>query len=177
MTKNKIIMALKALNKKLAAQGCKAEICLYGGTAMVLAFNARLSTEDVDAVFRPKDAVRIAAESLADELGLKSDWLNDGVKGFLSRKGKFTAEDLPQFSNIQITRPTASYLLAMKCIAARVPGYDARGDRTDIIFLMKELKIGTAAKALDLVEEYYPRERILPKTQFMILECLAEMKK
>jgi hypothetical protein len=40
---------------------------------------------------------------------------------------------------------------------------------------MKELKIDTIERALDVVEEYYPRGRILPKTQYIILECLAEI--
>ena len=66
MKKEEIVEALKALNEELAAQGTNAEICLYGGTSMVLAFNARLSTEDVDAVFHPKDAVRLAAESVSE---------------------------------------------------------------------------------------------------------------
>ncbi len=176
MTKSGIIKALKALNRELAAEASKAEICLYGGTAMIFAFNARLSTKDVDAVFRPKTLVRLSAEKIADELGLARDWLNDGVKGFLSAKGSFTEEDLPQFSHIQVIAPTASYLLAMKCIAARAPGYDTKGDRADILLLMKRLKITTETEALDLVEQYYPRKMISPKTQFMILECLEEIK-
>jgi hypothetical protein len=64
----------------------------------------------------------------------------------------------------------------MKCVAARAPGYDTRGDKSDIIFLMRRLKSATETEALDLVEEYYPRKMISPKTQFMILECLTEIK-
>jgi hypothetical protein len=75
MTKTAII---KALNKELSAEDAKAEICLYGGTAMILAFNARLSTKD--AVFRPKPVVASAAEKVAGELGLTTDWLNDASK-------------------------------------------------------------------------------------------------
>ncbi len=63
-----------------------------------------------------------------------------------------------------------------KCMASRAPGYDSKGDRADIQFLMKNLGIDTDSQALDLIEQYYPRERIAPKTQFMILECLAEIK-
>jgi len=175
LTKKDVFAALKALNERLAEAGIKAEICLYGGTSMMLAFNARLSTKDVDAVFKPKGIIRKLAEGIADDLGLEKGWLNDGVKGFLSEKGKFTGKGLRQFPNIQITRPTADYLLAMKCMAARAPGYDTRGDRADILFLMRHLKISTEKEALDLVERFYPKERIVPKTQFFVLECVNEL--
>jgi hypothetical protein len=39
LTKKDIFAALKALNAKLAEAGTIAEICLYGGTSMMLAFN------------------------------------------------------------------------------------------------------------------------------------------
>lgn len=143
---------------------------------MVLAFNARLSTKDVDAVFKPKGVVKTLAEGVAKELQLENGWLNDGVKGFLSEKAKFTERGLPQFPNIHITRPTADYLLAMKCMAARAPGYDTQGDRADIVFLLQRLKITSGEEALNVVERFYPRERIAPKTQFFVAECIQELK-
>ncbi len=176
LTNKEILQALEALNGKLCAAGTKAEIGLYGGTSMVLAFNARLSTRDVDAVFIPKGIVRKLAEELSQELGMHKNWLNDGVKGFLSDRGSMTNKGLPQFSHLQITRPTASYLLAMKCMAARAAGYDTQGDKEDIIFLMRRLNLSTANDVLDIVEQYYPKDRIAPKTQFIVLECVAELK-
>jgi hypothetical protein len=62
-------------------------------------------------------------------------------------------------------------------MAARAPGYDSQGDRADILFLMRHLKISTGKEALDLVERFYPKERIAPKTQFFVLECVNELKK
>ena len=176
LTKKDIIGALNRLNQELQKAGTKAVICLYGGTSMVLAFNARLSTKDVDAIFKPKDIIRKLAEKIAGELNLEKDWLNDGVKRFVSAKAKFTNRGEGKFSNIEVTRPTADYLLAMKCMAARAPGYDTQGDRADILFLMRRLKITTERAALDLIESFYPRERIAPKTQFFVMECLAELK-
>jgi len=175
LTKADILAALTALNNQLVKRGTTAEICLYGGTSMVLAFNARLSTKDVDAVFHPKDIVRKIAEAIAQDLDIQPDWINDGVKGFLSPKGKFTSNQLPQFSNLQITRPTAKYLFAMKCMAARAPGYDTKGDRSDIIFLMKHLKIKKEKEAFDAIEEFYEPNQILPKTQFLVMECLSQL--
>ena len=48
-----IILALRRLSELLRERGVQGEICLFGGTAMVLAFNARERTKDVDAVFHP----------------------------------------------------------------------------------------------------------------------------
>ena len=86
---------------------------------MVLAFNARLSTRDVDAVFQPTALMRDLSAKVAAEIGLPENWLNDGVKGFQSANPALTSEALPQFSHLRLLRPTADYLLAMKCLAAR----------------------------------------------------------
>ena len=51
--------------------------------------NARQSTADVDALFRPAAQVRKAAERAAAKAHLPAEWLNDGVKGFLSEKADF----------------------------------------------------------------------------------------
>lgn len=177
LTKRDIISALEALNKKLVNSGVKAEICLYGGTVMVLAFNTRLATKDIDAVFSPKGIVRELATSVAEDRNLNKNWLNDGVKGFLSDNPKFTSHQMPLFSNLQITRPTSDYLLAMKCLAARAPGYDTQGDRADILFLMQHLNITEEKEVLDIIESFYPKDRILPKTQFFVMECLSELKR
>ncbi|MDQ3332713.1 MAG: hypothetical protein M3552_19045 [Planctomycetota bacterium] len=53
---------------------------------MVLGFNARLSTRDVDAlILAPSDIGRVRnwVKKVADEQGWPDDWLNDGAKGFL----------------------------------------------------------------------------------------------
>jgi hypothetical protein len=54
LTRVEISAALGALSEKLGELGVHGEICLFGGTVMVLAFTARLSTKDVDAIFQPK---------------------------------------------------------------------------------------------------------------------------
>jgi methylmalonyl-CoA mutase cobalamin-binding subunit len=82
LTREQILAALNALNRALAESGVMGEICLFGGTVMVLAFNARLGTKDVDAVFQPATAVRDLARQVGESVGLPSNWLNDGVKGY-----------------------------------------------------------------------------------------------
>jgi hypothetical protein len=49
---------------------------VFGGAAMVLAFNAREATRDVDALFEPDSQVIAAAHEVAKELRLPKSWLN-----------------------------------------------------------------------------------------------------
>lgn len=170
-----MLAALEALNARLAEQGIAGELCIYGGATMVLAFNARLSTHDLDAVFEPPEAIRQAAAQVGEELRLREGWLNDGVKGWVSDKAEFTDANLPQFSNLRLSRPGKKYLLAMKCLAARSAGFDLQGDKDDIVFLIRSLQLKSAEDVIRIVEEFYPAARILPKTRFMVEEIMSEM--
>ena len=120
LSREQILAALTALNQALATEGLVGEVCRFGGAVMVLAFNARLATKDVDAVFQPAAVVRRLAAEVADQAGLPAGWLNDGVKGFLSARHDLVAGSLPQYANLRLTMPVPEYLLAMKCMAARV---------------------------------------------------------
>lgn len=166
--------ALAALNARLEAAGAIGEICIFGGSAMVLAFDAREATRDVDAVFCPPELFRRAAAEIADELGLPADWLNDGVKGFVSSVQDHVVDDMPQFSHLRVIRPSASYLLAMKCLAARVEGYDTRGDAEDVRCLVKHLGLRTAEQVLEIVGRYYPPERVAVQTRYFVEEVMQE---
>lgn len=142
---------------------------------MVLAFHARPATRDVDAVFHPTQDFRRAASVVAEEFGLPPDWLNDSVKGWLSTSGETTEAGLPQFSHLHITRPTAAYLLAMKSLAARAEGPDGKGDRGDIITLIRQLDLANPQAVFALIGCSYPTQRILPKTEYLIREIFDEL--
>lgn len=53
--------AFGLLADKLARRGVVGELHVFGGAAMVLAFDARAATRDVDALFEPDGPVREAA--------------------------------------------------------------------------------------------------------------------
>lgn len=61
--------------------------------------------------------------------------------------------------------PVPAYLLAMKCMAARVGTPDAT-DVQDVKFLLQRLGLQQPAEVLDIVARYYPAQQIQPKTQF-----------
>ena len=175
LSKDQIIAALSLLNDKLIKRAVVGEVCIFGGAAMVLAFNARLSTRDVDAVFVPKNEVAKIIVEVAAEIGLEEDWLNDGVKGFLSPKGDHTTDDMPQFSNLRVTRPTAEYLLALKLMAARSGVFDMAKDHEDALVLCQRLGIKNTDVAFAIVERFFPASLIQPRTQFFVEEVIAEL--
>ena len=176
LTRAEILDALQEVNDLLRQKEIRGEICVFGGTAMILAFDARESTRDVDAVFRPAHEIREAALRVSQTKGLEEHWLNDGVKGFLSSEGEFQSLDhLPDFSHLQIIAPAPQYLLAMKCMAARTPGYETSGDKNDVKFLVNYLGLIEANQALDIVERYYGDQPIHVKTRFFVEEIFEEM--
>jgi hypothetical protein len=177
LTRETILCGLQALSDRLGEREVTGEVCLFGGTVMVLAFTARLATKDVDALFQPAQAIRDLAHQIAADQNLPADWLNDGVKGFLSDRHETTTGNLPQFSHLRLTMPVPEYLLAMKCMAARLGvTTDEPSDVADIIFLIRHLKLNSTKAVLDLVSQYYPVNRIPVKTQYLVEGLFEEGK-
>lgn len=177
LTREEILAALGALSEKLGQEGVTGEICLFGGTVMMLAFSARLATKDIDALFQPTQTIRQLADRIADEQQLPSNWINDGVKGFLSTRHETMAGNLPQFPHLRLTMPVPEYLLAMKCMAARIGGTTGeQSDVPDIMFLVRHLGLKSARGVLDIVAQYYPANQIPVKTQYLIEGLFEENK-
>jgi hypothetical protein len=169
MKKNEIITAFLKLNEELNIDGSKAEICIVGGAVMCLVFNAREQTKDVDAIFRPKAKVYELAGRVAEDLGLPDDWLNDSAKRYVN--SKLDQVEVLNLSHLKIFAPSAKYMLAMKCLAARIGSHD----ESDIEFLIKYLKLTKAKDVLDIVGTYYDAKLIQPKTQFMVEEIVESL--
>ena len=169
LTREAILAALRALSDALGKQAVIGEVCLFGGTVMVLAFAARVSTKDVDALFQPAQLIRDLARRIGEEQGLPEHWLNDGVKGYVSARHEVVAGNLPQFPHLRLTMPVPEYLLAMKCMAARLGGTTGeQSDVPDIRFLIRRLGLKSAEEVLGLVGQYYPANRIPVKTQYLV---------
>ena len=157
------------LNDRLAGEQVVGELYLVGGAVMTLAFAARPATNDVDAVFVPKELVRRLARDVAFDAGVDETWLNDAVKGFLSERGEFSM--WLELSHLKVFIPVPEYLLAMKCVAFRL-GPEFR-DEEDVRYLLRYLNVERAADALAIVERYFPPDRIPAKTRFALEELLG----
>ena len=91
------------------------QLTIYGGTVMMLAYNARPGTKDIDAIFRPRDEVEPLVRRVAMEMGLNDDWLNDDVKMWVGENEKdalIPFGEVADFAGVPAKRPTAKYLLA-----------------------------------------------------------------
>lgn len=120
ITRQEIVEALERLGQLAEAQGTKIELALVGGALMVLVYEARESTRDVDAIIlAPREAstVRELAQVVADERGWPNDWLNDGAKGFLI--GLSHGPVVFSAPGIEVRSPAIAQLLAMKLSAWR----------------------------------------------------------
>ena len=167
LSRETILEALARLSDELGKAGVLGELNLVGGTAMILAFNARNATKDVNAIFEPTVQVRLAARAVADSLSLPADWLNNA--------GDFVPLDSLDLSNLRIQSPTPEYMLAMKVMASRTGVANERGDGADIAFLIRLLNIKTAAHVMAIVTRYYDPARILPRSVYFVDEILEEI--
>jgi hypothetical protein len=164
------------------AAGKVVEISVYGGSAMILTLNQRPATRDVDAVFEGDRAfVRYAAGLVAEEFGWHENWLNDGVKGFLSRADtapgakvlfrSYPAEETP---GLRVLVASPAYLFAMKSLAMRFADAWSPGDVDDLRRLAYALGIKTSGEAISIVSRYYPAEALPPKTRFGLEELFGD---
>ncbi len=175
LSREMILAALSALSDELVKRDVLGEVDIVGGTAMVLAFNARKATKDVDAIFQPTSEIRDAAASVANRLSLPLDWLNDAAKGFLSAAGDFVIIDTLDLPNLRIQAPTPEYMLALKVMAARVAVGGESGDKEDITFLIRLLGISQPDDVMRIVTRYYDPSRILPRSFYLVDEIIEEM--
>jgi hypothetical protein len=168
LTKEEILRLLEKLNASLAKEEIHGELYLMGGAVMCIAFDARDSTKDLDCFFKPSRLIREKAKEIALEEGLSDDWLNDGVKGFLTEKAQF--HSFLDCSHLRVLICTPEYLLAMKCLAMRLG--EEFHDENDVRFLLRYLNIESCEKAVELLTKFYPKEKYPQKTFHVLEEIL-----
>lgn len=158
---------LTELNDELRSMDVKGEICLYGGAVMALVYDARPDTEDVDAIFEPISAIRIAARRVGERNGLEIGWLNTAVEMFLAQHDKKIFMDL---SNLKIFVPPADYLLAMKTLSARANTMD----RDDLQVLIRDIGLKSSDEVFQIVRNYYPHKEMKPASRSLIRELFDD---
>jgi hypothetical protein len=169
LTKADIERLFGALDAQLRSQNVKGELYVVGGAVMCLVHGARAATRDVDGFFKPAKALRQAAAQVAAENDLPEGWLNDAAKGFLSERGQFNV--YAQLDHLTVYAAHPAYLLAMKCLSARIG--EEFHDVDDIRYLLRYLNITSADEAKAVIERYYPLQRFPQKTLYLLEELLA----
>ena len=184
-SKQEILEALNDIAETALKQNKTVEIGIYGGSAIVLSWEFRKSTRDVDvAIYNDADYLKDIARQIAQERNLPEDWLNDGVKGFLSNKEERQLFlELPENSEtkgLRVFTPTPEYLLAMKCMAMRIGGLENSSNISDIEDIKNLIQItglNTKDQIISLVEKFYPENLIQPKVLYGIEEIVESLQK
>ena len=181
LTRDRIIEALNLLGKLAEEEQVHLELCIYGGSAMMLAYGARESTKDVDVIAHPADVAERLARCVAEQLDLHESWLNSDVRRFSSVQGTFAPLQVQGLEaaarrRLKITRASASYLLAMKCLAGRIPLPGYAGDIDDIRFLVKKMGIHSVEEVEEHLNRFYPNEGLAPRVREAIEGVLAEQR-
>lgn len=158
------------LNEELRRTAVEGELFLVGGAVMCLAYAARPSTNDVDGLFRPVRKVREAAQRVAAQAGIAPDWLNDGVKAFLSERGEFSS--FLELDHLRIMMAQPDYMLAMKCLSLRI-GAEFH-DEDDVRYLLRHLDLASYEQTVAVITRFYPLERFPQKTWYALEELLPK---
>lgn len=138
----------------------------------MLASNFRISTRDVDAVAEDQQTIDRLAEIVAQRRDWPTDWLNDGVRTYLSPRvdgvgahhSLFRAYPSDSKVGLRVFVPSAAYMLAMKLIAMRLDAFGGKSDLDDILSLWEIVGLKTPEEALAFVSDFYPEARVSGRT-------------
>jgi hypothetical protein len=167
VSREELLDALRSLGRKLHRRGVVADVYIFGGAAMVIAYKARPSTRDIDAVFEPDTEVLSAAEEVARERRWPRSWLNNQASGYLSRQPDRGRRLIVEAPGIRCMAASPEHLLAMKVMAAR-QSQDVR----DIRFLMDRLELRSFGDVRRVVAEVFPALPISERARLLIEDIL-----
>jgi Nucleotidyltransferase of unknown function (DUF6036) len=160
--------AFRRLGDRLARRGVIADIYVFGGAAMALAYDARRATRDIDAVFQPHGAVVEEARAVAAELGLPQWWLNEQASVYVARGDDVDAATVFDHPGLRVAAASPRHLLAMKVLAAR------RRDAEDIQVLVGKLGLHSVEQVLEVSTQVFPDEEVPARVRLMLEDILAD---
>lgn len=159
---------LARLAERLDRRGVTADLYVFGGAAIALAFDARRATRDIDALFVPHGIVLEEARAVAEEFGLPGWWLNEQASAYLAPGADQAATTVFDRPGLRVATASPERLLAMKVLAARPR------DEEDIRLLARHLGLSTSTQVLELAGEIFPDERIPDRARLLVEDLLAQ---
>ncbi len=152
------------LDQLLSSRSLTADVFVFGGAAVVLGFEGRPKTRDVDAIWKPHGAVLEAAWQVASELNLPNWRLNEQAAMYLPSGHRPEGATSYSGTALRVTCASAELLLAMKVRAAR------SADRDDIVRLANHLNLTAAVDIIQLSGRVFGDE--VPERQKQVIEDL-----
>jgi hypothetical protein len=169
LDRTRILQALRDLAERLRRRNLVATVYLFGGAAIVLAFDERGATRDLDARFTSTSAVLDEVRAVAEALGLPRSWLNEQGTMYLPRADDPHPDPVFDHANLRVLRASDRHLLAMKAAAAR----RNTADVTDIALLARHLGVDDPREVVRIHDEVFPDEPLDDAKVAVIEEALA----
>lgn len=170
VSRDELLDAIRSLGEKLHRRGITADVYVFGGAAMVIAYKARPATRDIDAVFEPDTEVTQAAREVARERRWPASWLNNQASTYLSRIPDHGKRLIFEGPGIRCMAASPEHLLAMKVMAAR-----RAQDTGDIRFLIEHLGLHTSEDVASVVREVFPDRPISDRALLLLEDVFAEL--
>lgn len=177
LTREKIEILFCDLADRLMQENKVVDVAVYGGSALVLQFDFRKDTHDLD-ITAGDDAY--ALKTMSMDVGLQHNlepgWFSDGVEIFKSDKEAlrfYKAYPSNEHQSLRIFTASPEYLLAMKILSMREP-WNAP-DMLDVQNLVKVMGIKTPEAAMEVVQRFYPGKTIPRKNQLFLQDIFDEM--
>jgi hypothetical protein len=171
--------AFMELGLRVQRGGKVIDLAIYGGSALMLASNFRVATQDVDAVVEGnQDTITRLVEDIARVRNWPKDWLNDGVRTYLSPQVSgiqehhtlLRAYPSEQEPGLRVFVPSPEYMLAMKLMAMRIDPSGGKSDVTDILNLLDVVGFTTQEEVIDFAASFYPEAKISARLRLGIRE-------
>ncbi len=162
--------AFRLLGDRMQRRGVVADVYVVGGAAMVLAFDARRATRDIDAIFHPHGVVLDEASQVAEELGLPRYWLNDQASVYVSTADDRQAVRVFDHPGLRVSAASAEHLLAMKALAGR-----RFADRDDLATLIQVLGLTSAGQVAEICARVFPDEPLSDRARLLVEDVLADL--
>ena len=152
-TKENLEGYLKELAKeyKKRGRGMPAEMILVGGASVLINYQFRAASYDIDASYESPAIMKEAINAVGDKFGLPNGWINDDFKKTASYTPKIVqySEYYRTFSGaLQIRTIRAEYLVAMKLVSGR----QYKKDLSDIAGIVYEQQMAGKPLSYEMID-------------------------
>lgn len=158
--------------KKLNAEECPLKIVLVGGASILLNYNFRESTKDIDYSNPTSPYIEEAIEKISKKYNINRGWLNNDLRKSSSYSDKLI--DISDFYKnisdvLEVRTVKSEYLIAMKLMSSR----SYKNDLSDIAGILWESKENNIILGKDDIEKavnklYGSIEKLPKKSKIML---------
>lgn len=163
-----LVKAFRRLAAKLEKAGVVGSVHVVGGAAMLLSYNSRVTTRDIDALFAPDGPMLAAIREVASDMGWPNSWLNNQSSVYVARDPG-EGNRVFDHPNLTVSTTPPEHLLAMKTLASR-----GVRDRGDIELLLQRLDIRTPGEVWVVVRRYFGDTPIPDRARLLIEDLLGQ---